>query len=67
MKIHNKTELQSSTTNHLADIDYKDFMKFYRKYTSKPYSFLAIDTTIKSDDLLHFRENLLDPLYSNRS
>ena len=67
MKIHNKRELQSSATNHLADIDYKDFMKFYRKYTSKPYSFLTIDTTIKSDDLLHFRENLLDPLYSNRS
>ena len=67
MKIHNKRELQSSATNHLADIDYKDFMKFYRKYTSKPYSFLTNDTTIKSDDLLHFRENLLDPLYSNRS
>ena len=39
MKIHNKTELQSITINHSADIDYTDFMKIYKKCTSEPYSF----------------------------
>ena len=27
MKIHNKRELQQIAINHLADIDYKDFLK----------------------------------------
>ena len=31
MKIHNKRELQNIAINHSADIDYKDFMKIYRK------------------------------------
>ena len=44
MKIYNK-ELQQISINHSADIDYKDFMKIYRKYTIQPYSFLIIDTT----------------------
>ena len=39
MKIHNKRELQNIATNHSADIDYKDFMKIYKKYTHEPYSF----------------------------
>ena len=39
MKIHNKRELQNIATNHSADIDYKDFMKIYKKYTREPYSF----------------------------
>ena len=39
MKIHNKRELQQIAINHSADIDYKDFMKIYRKCTSKPYPF----------------------------
>ena len=44
MKIYNK-ELQQISINHSADIDYKDFMKIYRKYAIQPYSFLIIDTT----------------------
>ena len=39
MKIHNKRELQNIATNHSADIDYKDFMKIYKKYTREPYFF----------------------------
>ena len=31
MKIHNKRELQNIATNHSVDIDYKDFLKIYRK------------------------------------
>ena len=45
MKIHNKRELQHIAINHSADIDYNDFMNIYRNCTSKPYSFLTIDTT----------------------
>ena len=46
MKINNKRELQNIATNHLADIDYKDFIKIYRECTKQPYSFLTIDTTL---------------------
>ena len=59
MKIPNKTELQQIVLNHSSDIDFKDFMKIYKKYTKEPYSFSVNDTTLPSDDLLGFRENLL--------
>ena len=49
-------------TNHSADIDYKDFMKIYRKCTNEPYSFLTIDTTLPANNSLRLRKNLLDPL-----
>ena len=62
MKIHNKRELENIAINHSADIDYKDFMKIYRKCTSEPFSFLTIDTTLPADNLLRFRKNLLDSL-----
>ena len=62
MKIHNKSELQQIATKHSADIDYKGFMKIYKKCTSEPYSFLTIDTTLPSNNTLRFRKNLLDPL-----
>ena len=39
MKIHNKRELRNIATNHSADIDYKDFMKIYRKYVNESYFF----------------------------
>ena len=62
MKIHNKRELQQIAINHSADIDYKDFMRVYKKCTSRPYSFLNIDTTSPCNNLLRFRKNLLDPI-----
>ena len=58
MKIYNKRELQQIAINHLADIDYKDFMKIYSKCTSEPYSFLTIDTTLTAINSLRFRKNL---------
>ena len=61
MKIHNKIELQQIAINHSANIDYKDFMKIYKKCASEPYSFLTIDTTLPSNNTLRFRKNLLDP------
>ena len=30
MKIQNKQELQNIAINHLSDIDFKDFMNFYK-------------------------------------
>ena len=48
--------------NHSADIDYKDFMKIYRKCATEPYSFLTIDTTLSGDNSLRFRKSLLDSL-----
>ena len=36
MKIHNKRELQKIAINHLADIDYKDFLNIYRNSTKDP-------------------------------
>ena len=60
MKISNKRELQQIALNHSSDIDFKDFRKIYKKCTAEPYSFLANDTTLLSDDPLRFRKNLLE-------
>ena len=45
MKILNKRELQQILSNHLSDIDFKDFMKLYKDYTREPYSSLVNDAT----------------------
>ena len=62
MKIYNKRKLQQIATNHSAVIDYKDFMKIYRKCASQTYSFLIIDTTFPANNSLRFGKNLLDSL-----
>ena len=36
-KITNKRELQQITINHLSDIDFKDFIKIYKKCTVQQY------------------------------
>ena len=59
MRIPNKRELQQIALNHLSDIDFKNFMKVYKKCTAEPYSFLVNDTTLPSDDPIRFRKNLL--------
>ena len=38
MKIPNKRELQQIDLNHSSDIDFKDFIKIYKKCTAEPYS-----------------------------
>ena len=50
MNICNKKELQNIATNYSTGIDYKDFMKIYRKCTSEPYSFLTINTTLPANN-----------------
>ena len=59
MKIRDKKELQQIASNHSSDIDFKDFMKIYKKCTAEPCSFLVNDTTLLSDNPLRFRKNLL--------
>ena len=41
MKIPNKRELQQTALNNSSDIDFKDFIKIYKKCTDKPYLFLV--------------------------
>ena len=60
MKIPNKRELQQIALNHSSDIDFKDFIKIYKKFIAEPYSFLVNNTTLSSDDPLRFRKNLLE-------
>ena len=59
MKIPNKRELQQIALNHSSDIDFKYFMKIYKKCTAGPYYFLVNDATLASDNPLRFRNNLL--------
>ena len=57
MKIPNKRELQQIALNHSSDIDFKDFMKIYKKCTAEPYFFLVNDATLSSNNSLRFRKN----------
>ena len=59
MKFLAKGYFNKFASNYLSDIDFKDFMKFYKDYTKEPYAFLVNDTTLLSDNPLRFRKNLL--------
>ena len=54
MKIANKRELQQIELNHSSDIDFRGFIKIYKKCTAELYSFLVNDTTLPSDTSLRF-------------
>ena len=58
MKITYKRELQQIASNHLSDIELKDFMKLYKYYTEELYSSLVNDRTLSSDNPLRFRKIL---------
>ena len=62
-KVNNERELQNIAINHIADIDYKDFLKIYSNCTNEPFSFLTINTTLPSSNILKFRKNSLILLY----
>ena len=62
MKIPNKRELQQIAFNHSSDIDFQDFMNLYKRSTVEPYSLLVMDTTLSSDNSLHFRNILLETI-----
>ena len=59
MKIPNKREPQKFALNHSSDINFKEFVKIYKKCTAEPYYFLVNDATLPPDDPLRFRKNLL--------
>ena len=42
MKIPNKQERHQIAFNHSSDIDFKDFMNLYKKYTAKSYFYLVL-------------------------
>ena len=60
IKIPNKGELQQIAFNYSSDIDFQDFMNFYKKCTAKPYSFLVADSILGSDNPSPFKKNLLE-------
>ena len=57
MKIQSKKELQNIAQENSGDIDFKDFLKTYKDYTSEPYSCMIIDTTVPSNNPMRFRKN----------
>ena len=59
MKINNKREFQNIAINHLADIDYQDFIKIYRECTKEPNNFLTIDSTLAASHPLRFRKKFI--------
>ena len=60
VKIPNKRELQQTSFNHSSDIDFKNFMNIYKKFTTKSHSFLVIEATLASNNGSRFRKNLLE-------
>ena len=54
--IPKKRELQQIALNHSSAIDFKDFVRIYKKYTDKSYLFLVNDTTLASSNPLRFRK-----------
>ena len=67
MKILNKRELQQIAMNSSSDIDFKYFIKIYKKCTAEPYSFLVDDSTLKSDHPLRFRKKKISNKYIIKS
>ena len=59
VKLPNERELQQIVLNQSSYIDFKDFVKIYKKCTDDPYSFLVNDTTLSSDNPLRFRKKSL--------
>ena len=57
MKIPNKRELQQIALKNSSDMDFKDFMKIYKKCTAEPYSFLVNDAKLASHNPLRSRKN----------
>ena len=64
MKIPNKQELQQITFSYSSDIDYRDFMKVYKKFTAKLCSFLVIDAA-PAQIIIHVLERIFQKEYKN--
>ena len=62
MKINNRKELQNIAINNSADIDYNNFVRFYRGCTKEPYSYLKIDTTLPASKVLLYQQVNLEKI-----
>ena len=60
MKILNTRKHQQTASNDSSDINSKDFIKIYKKYTAEPYSFLVNDAMLALDNPLRFRKNIFN-------
>ena len=49
LKFQKKRELQQTALNNSSDIDFKDFVKIYKRCTAELFSFLVNNTTLPSD------------------
>ena len=58
MKIPNRREVQQIALNHSSDINSKDLIKVYKKYTVEPFPFLVHDATLASDNPLRFKKKI---------
>ena len=59
IKIPNKRQLKQIVSHHLADIEFKDFIKLYKGYIKELFSFLVNDKTLPLVNSLRSRRNLL--------
>ena len=57
MKIQSRKEFQNIAQENSGDINFEDFLKIYKDYTSEPYSCMIIDTTVPSGNPMRFRKN----------
>ena len=57
MKIQSRKELQNIAQENSGEIDFKDFLRTYKVYTSELYSCMIIYTTVPSDNPMRFRKN----------
>ena len=49
MNILNKRLFQQTASNHLSNIEFKDFIKLYKDYFEKLFSYMVNDTILPSD------------------
>ena len=73
MKINSRKELQNISINNSADINYNDFMRIYRKCTTKPinfffffFFFLTTDT-LPAVNPLRFKKHFFQSYKSDSS
>ena len=58
MKSPTKGDIKQISLNHSSDINFENFMNFYKKSTAKPYFFSVNDTTLILENYLNFNNNL---------
>ena len=59
-KIHNKREIRNIAEDNSADLEYSDFLKLYKHFTSKRCCFVITDTTLPSNDPKKYRSNFIE-------